>query len=229
MQEELQAIAASPVFSALDPGIQLTMVRGLTPEQWRKGSEIRIPGNAGRHFRLIVHGRVKVVASNPQSGRELSLRLLGLGDVLDCIEVLEQQQSSMLTWALDDVRTLLGYGALFREWVDRFPAFRAAVHHYIARQMGEVCALASDLALCDTRARLARLLLRHLDSPDEVTAIRINLIRGLSHEELASLIGSTRVVISRLLGELRRDEIVDIRKGSLRILDRSRLQQRAMA
>ena len=229
MEEELAAMELSPLFCTLDRADRLTIVRTLTAEYWHKGSEIRTPRMVSSHFRLIVRGRVKVVSSNAHTGREISLQLLGPGDVPECVDVLENQRSSLARWALDDVRTLLGYGALLEQWIDHSPAFRTAVHRYMGRQLREANALASDLALRDTRTRLAKLLLRHLAPANESKPLRMNLIRGLSHEELANLVGSTRVVVSRVLGELRRDGIADVRKGSLHILDFGRLEREALA
>ncbi len=114
-----------------------------------------------------------------------------------------------------------------QEWLERFPPFRLAIHRYVARQLRELTEQASDLALHDTMTRLARLLLRYIDTTKSDTARRINLIRDLPQEELASLIGSVRVVVSRLLAQLKREGVVDVHNGKFRVADLRRLLRRA--
>jgi CRP/FNR family transcriptional regulator, cyclic AMP receptor protein len=119
--------------------------------------------------------------------------------------------------------------ASFHEWLERYPLFRRAVYCYIAKQLGDLTELADGLALHDTMTRLAHLLLRHFDTAKDTGAHSVNLIRDLSHEELASLIGSVRVVVNRLLARLKKEAIVELHNGELGIVNLKRLLRHAEA
>jgi len=69
--------------------------------------------------------------------------------------------------------------------------------------------------------RLAHLLLRHFDVGEG------NLLRDLPQRELASLIGSVRIVVSRLLSQMRRQGIVQLRGGAVHSVDLKRLLAKA--
>ncbi len=222
-------LAASPLFAGLSRNTLKEMASALTLESWPKDFELQAPGSAAERFRILVRGRVKITRSNSQSGRELTLWLLGPGDGFDIVSLLDGQPHAVSARTLDEAQTLSGPIALFQGWIEQFPAFRLAVHRYVARQLRDLTDLAGDLALHDTMTRLAGLLLRHFDTAEKADAAKPNLIRDLPQEELATLIGSVRVVISRLLTELKREAIVELRNGALRVTDLKRLLRRAEA
>ncbi len=220
-------LAASPLFAGVNRTTLKEMAEALTLESWPKGFELQAPQSKSEQFRMVVRGRVKICRSNGHSGHELTLWLLGPGDGFDVVGLLDGQPNAISAWTLDEVETLSGPVSLFCEWIERFPAFRLAVHRYVARQLRELTQLSSDLALHDTMTRLARLLLRHCGTAQRGHASRLNLIRDLPQEELAALIGSVRVVVSRLLAELKRECVVELRNGNLSVMDLKRLLRRA--
>ncbi len=222
-------LAASPLFAGLNRSTLKEMAAALTLESWPKDCELQAPGSVAERFRILVRGRVKITRSNGQSGRELTLWLLGPGDGFDTVSLLDGQPHAVSARTLDEAQTLSGPITLFQGWIEQFPAFRVGVHRYVARQLCDLTDLAGDLALHDTMTRLAGLLLRHFDTAEKTDTARPNLIRDLPQEELATLIGSVRVVISRLLAQLKREAIVELHNGALRVTDLKRLLRRAEA
>ena len=227
--QALDVIRKNPLFAGLERSALNAVASAFASNRWRKHSEILTADETVARFMIITRGRVKIARSDPHSGRELTLWLLGPGDAFDVVSLLDGKPHAVSAWALDDVETLSAPMPLARQWIERFPAFRLEAHRYIARRMRELTELAGELALHDTLTRLAHLLLRHFNraSTKEPSASRLNLIRDLPHEELASLIGSVRVVVSRLLGQLKRERIIDTRRGTLRVLSLKRLLQQA--
>lgn len=224
----MEALAAGSLFSGLKYSALKEVAAALIVESWPKKCEIPTAGGTPNRFRMLVRGRVKITRGNPYSGRELTLWLLGPGDAFDVTSLLDGEPHAISAWALDDVVTLSGPIPLFREWLERYPTFRLAVDRYAARQLRELIDLASDRALHDTMTRLARLLLRHFDT-HRANPPRVNLIHDLPQEELASMIGSVRVVVSRLLAQMREEGVVTLRSGAVRVLDLRRLLRRAEA
>jgi CRP/FNR family cyclic AMP-dependent transcriptional regulator len=227
--QPIDTLKGSPLFAGLGPTALKEMADALVLERYPKNCEVLPPAETVNRFLVLVRGRVKITRSNQHDGRELTLWLLGPGDGFDLVSLLDGQPHVVSAWTLDEVETLSGPVSLFREWLERFPPFRLAVYRCLARQLRELTELAGDLALHDTMTRLTRLLLRHFDTAKSVNAGKLNLIRDLSHEELASLIGSVRVVVNRLLGQLKREAIVDMHSGALRVANLRRLLRRAEA
>ncbi len=158
----LQRIA---LFKGLDRGALKEIADSLVLETWNKNQEILASAESARRFMVIVAGRVKVTCSDGRNGREFTLSLLGPGDAFDIVCLFDGEPHAVSTRTLDRVQVLSAPCSLFREWIERYPALRAAMLRYAARQLRDLCDLAEGLALHDTMTRLAHLLLRHLD-PD---------------------------------------------------------------
>lgn len=225
----LNTLAKSPLFSGVDESDLEAIATAMVPEHWSKYTQILTPAQTAQRFVVIAAGRVKITCSNRHDGRELIVWLLGPGDAFDVVSLLDGEPHQVSAWALEDVRAFSAPVAVFRNWLERSPPFRLAAHRYIARKLRELTTLATDLALHSTMERLAHLLLRHFDTSAKrpATSSSVNLIRNLSHEELAYLIGSVRVVVSRLLGRLKREGIVDMQGGVVRAVNLKKLLRRA--
>jgi CRP-like cAMP-binding protein len=215
------------VFQGVSPSVLKKMAAGLTGESWPKGCQVSTPDGQPDRFRIIASGRVKITRSNGHSGRELTLWLLGPGDGFDIVSLLDGAPHAVGAWTLEEVQTLYAPLDVVRMWLERYPAFRLAVHRYVGQQLRRLADLASELALHDTMTRLAHLLLRHFETTPPHNGPRLELLQDLPQEELASLIGSVRVVVSRLLAQLRREAVVELRNGAVRIADLKRLLQLA--
>ena len=95
--------------------------------------------------------------------------------------------------------------------------FQRYILPYLDKQIRRIFNLAFDMALHDTGTRLMKLFLQHtvLDNPRH----RLKLINDLSNEELAGMIESVRVVVSRYMQKLKKEGIVIARRGRLEIKD----------
>jgi CRP/FNR family transcriptional regulator, cyclic AMP receptor protein len=221
--DSIELVEQSPLFSRLDRHDLEEIVDASIFERWSKDCEIQAVTDKGRFFRVILNGRVKITRSNLHNGRELSFWLLGPGDGFDILTLLDYEANAICARTLDEVSTLAVPLSAFQNFTERFPELRVAVHRYVARQLHELIELATDLALHDTMTRLTRFLLRHVDAPKQLAEPKVTLIRDLPQEEIAFLIGSVRIVVNRLLKELKKQAVIDTQPGRLRVLDVKRL------
>ena len=217
----LTALRRSPLFTGVDEPTLRRLLASLSEEVWEPRRQLMGPAGSLERFRLIVSGRVKIVRSNSLDGRELTLWLLGPGDGFDVVSLLDGRAHEVSAWSLTPVRTLAAPLAVWSGWLRWLRPLDLAAHRYCAGKLRELADLASDLALCDTPTRLAHLLLRHFGSGEG------NLLLDLPQRELAAMIGSVRVVVSRALAQLRAQGAVELHDGSLRAVDLERLLARA--
>ena len=170
------------------------------------------PKQASDRFYIIIKGRAKVSIYNPENGREHILFLIAPGDGFDLISLLDGDWHDAVATALDDMEVLYTTVQKAREWINQHPDFNRAFLPYLGQQMHGLANQVTDLALYDTEARLARLVLRHLVS-DKSTQ-ELELISDLSQETLASMIGSVRVVVTRHLQKWKQKNIISGKRGS---------------
>jgi CRP/FNR family cyclic AMP-dependent transcriptional regulator len=217
-------LGASPMFTGVDQGILRTMVDALIMERWPERSVVMAPHKTVTRFYVLLGGRVKITRQNMKNGREVTLFLLGPGDGFNIVSLMDDQPQDVCAQTLDAVEVLSGSIEQWKAWLEAYPVFRLAVRKYVYQRLRDLCELASDLALHDTMTRLAHLLLRYCS--DRLTCPDINLIGDLSHEELAHMIGTVRVVVNRLLAELKREGIIDTQGGKLHVMNMEKLLQK---
>jgi CRP/FNR family transcriptional regulator len=75
--------------------------------------------------------------------------------------------------------------------------------------------------------KLSRLLLDWAEERGESTDRGIKLKAALTQEEIAQFIGTSRETVTRLLGDLKRKEVIDKKGSNMVIRNRSALEERA--
>ncbi len=223
--KSLACLKVSPLFGQLGEDTLVDILECCRYETWKHRHLLPLE-EAWQRFHILLSGRVRLGRSNPESGRMITLFLHGPGDGFCLFSLLDGKPHDVMLETLDDIELLSVPMSEARRWVDEHPDFNRALLPYIGQQMSALANLAADLALHDTEARLARLILRHID---ETTPAHVEpkLINDLSHESLAEMIGSVRVVVNRQLQHWKHEGIVDAHRGYLMVEKLNELTQRA--
>ena len=79
----------SPLFADLDAPTVENMLLAFHRETWKKHAPAMSSAQTLEHFYLVIDGRLKISRINPDTGRELTIFLLGPGDVFDIICLLD--------------------------------------------------------------------------------------------------------------------------------------------
>lgn len=221
-QPILERLESVPVFQTVSAVELQTIAEQLQAQRWLRHQAVMPPNDTVNHYYIVLAGRVKISVQNPDSGRELIIQLLRTGDGHDVIPLLDGKPHYVQATTLDPVEAVSAPVSTWRQWLNDYPPLRRFLMNYAARRLRDISLLASDLALHDTSTRLAHLLLRHLDS-----AGNEYVLAGLTHEEIAQLIGTVRVVVNRLLNRFKREGLIHTTTGTLRITDIERLLEKA--
>ncbi len=213
--DSLRCLKRSRLFGQLDENTLLDILQRCRYETWKHRRLLPME-ETWQRFHILLSGRVRISRSNPESGRMITLFLHGPGDGFCLLSLLDGKPHDVMLETLDDVALLTMPMSEAREWIDEHPAFNRMLLPYIGQQMNSLANLSADLALHDTEARLARLILRHIDEarPEHIEP---KLINDLSHESLAEMIGSVRVVVNRQLQHWKREGIIDAHRGYLMV------------
>jgi CRP/FNR family transcriptional regulator len=104
--------------------------------------------------------------------------------------------------------------AAFRQLLDKSSALREEIFTSIDDAMGDLVRLVEDIAFGQLDHRLAQFLLSHARQQSRLE---------ITHQELATELGTAREVISRLLKEFERNGWVKLHRGSVEINERESL------
>lgn len=175
-----------------------------------------------KYFYFLVKGRIKISQLNFHTNKEQTLSILSRGDMYDVITLLDQKEHTYLATALEPTTLIQVPIEHIRTLLKNSPEFHSFFLPYLAKQLRDMESLVIDLSLYDVYERTIRLLVRHVDThPDNDT--HLNLIDDLSHEELASLLGTVRKVLNRNLQKLKQEGIIDTKRKQLSIKDMQKL------
>ncbi len=214
----LESLKRSPLFTKLRKKEFRSLLSSMKLERFSREDDHPLTRlDTMGHFYMIVSGRLKVYEQNPVVGKEITLFLLRQGDAFDVITLLDGQRHEVLYRCLDrEVECASVPMELARKWVREIPAINNAFFPYLGHLLRELEELATDLSLCDTGTRLAKLILKHADSSSEGG---LRLIHDLPHREIAGLIGTVRVVVNRQMQNLKRQGLLGMKRGKLIIKD----------
>ncbi len=218
------ALSTFPLFARVNESLLDDMLEHFHLEYWKKKRCVPME-QISDSFHIIISGRVRIERINEETGRTITLFLLAPGDVFDLLQLLTNRPCDGVLVAVDDLQLLTTSTRQARQWIGAHPEFNLGFLPYLGQQLRTLAHLSGDLALHDTETRLAHLIMRHLDHRKD-GRFHISLINDLSHEVLASMIGSVRAVVNRQLQHWRKRGLINLKRGRIEINHLENLLQR---
>jgi CRP-like cAMP-binding protein len=195
----------------------------LRPRPCQRGQEVVAFNTYGQTLYLIAEGRLKVALSDAQ-GREVILSILNEGEFFGELALLDQHPRSASVIALKNSKLY----ALEREDFLQYAASNPRILHNILQKLCErlrkADAIIGDLVLLDVYGRVARFL-RELAQKNGTQNEEGYLVipRIPSQQEMASMLGTSRETINRVLSDLERRGLLTRDGRQLLILSQASL------
>jgi len=145
---------------------------------------------------VLLSGRVKVYLSDAQ-GKEVTLNQLGPGEYFGEI-TLDGGPRSASVMAVEDCRCAVVKRAELTTFLEKNPELALHVVRKLARRVRDLTENVRSLALMDVYGRVARLLLELAEEKDG----RLVVSEPLTHKDIASRVGASREMISRIFSDL---------------------------
>ncbi|MCW8955707.1 MAG: Crp/Fnr family transcriptional regulator [Gammaproteobacteria bacterium] len=189
--------------------------------------EIRIPahttvfrqGESCDNYLLVLDGSIKVFTRS-ENGREVVLYrvLSGESCTLTTTCLLSQNTYPAEGYTETDIRALVIPIKSFQEGLHRSSDFRQLVFDAYGQRLSEIISLVEEISFGRIDVRLAKALLQHIVG---------DMTIHITHQSLATELGSVREVISRQLKEFERNQWLELHRGSIEILNSSALEKLA--
>ena len=174
-------------------------------------------------FYIFLGGKVKISQLNLHNNKEQTIYLMSRGDMYDTVTLLDGKVHEVLVEVLEEGSALKIPIGKAREWMYDYPAFGEILLKYVATQLRKVEELATDLTLFDTQERLIKLIVQSMENRSDETK---NILDGLSHTEIANLIGTVRHVVDRHIKKLKAEGILEDEKRKISLKSREKLLDR---
>lgn len=207
-------LRAAKLLSDLPASQIAALARAATVRRLSRRETLFMPGDRVPALSFIGSGTVRLARLSPE-GKEVTLALLGQGELVNPFALLSSDPVDDLAEALE-VSTVVGIPAEpLSRLVEVNPALALRLAHLLMSRLRDSERLVEDLACRPVPERLARLLItlgeRHgRPGPGgRVIALR------LTHEDMASAIGSSRETVTLFLNAFRRDGLIAVDRARL--------------
>jgi CRP/FNR family transcriptional regulator, cyclic AMP receptor protein len=188
------------------------------------GATLVVEGDPSTHVFILIEGQVKVMSST-SDGQQLTLALRGYGDVVGEIAGATTGRRNATIQAIDMVRSLIvGYDR-FGAFLDSSPNAAYAYRRTLTKLWNDADSVLRSRPVTTGAQRLAELLLKLADRHGIAEGGEIHVTISLSQEEWASLAGTSRATVTRILSNWRRRGIIRTGQRQITIIDRQALQQ----
>ena len=203
----LEVLKESNFFKDIDSNALENLLSAMTKSKWVKGTFIN--GNEiSSHLYFISSGRLKMYQINPRSGREHTIMILTKGDVFDIMCMMDSDAHNIYYEAIDDMEILFVPISDMHNWITQNPLMNRSIFAYLGKIVRELEEFASSICLNNTLVRLSNLLLKNINYKSN----ELETIDNLPNNEIASLIGTTRAVVSRHLQELKNSGAISLNR-----------------
>ena len=151
-------------------------------------------------------------------GRQIILALLGPGAVFGELSLLDGKPRSATVTVTEDAELVTVPRAAFLALLRREPKVAVALLGELAARLRRTDLQIANMALCNVTHRVTSTILQLVADHGVSTAEGLLLERRPTHEELASMAGTTRETVTRVLGRLERDGYLVSRGRRLLVL-----------
>jgi CRP-like cAMP-binding protein len=186
---------------------------GDTVLHYSRGELIFGEGEESDSIFYVLEGRLKL-SVHSQQGKEALLNILGPGDFIGVVSLKLSNRGASATALTDCKLVRLSVPAMRRLLRDDWQFCEAFMEGLLLRARRVHLYLADQL-LRTTEQRLARVLFRLADAEDG--QLPNAPISGVSHEMLASLVGTTRPRISHFMNKFRRAGLIEYSADRIRV------------
>jgi CRP/FNR family transcriptional regulator, cyclic AMP receptor protein len=189
-----------------------------------RNSVLFVEGQQSHGVHVLCSGRVKVSITSAE-GKTLILSIAQPGDLLGINATLTGKPYGATVETLEPCRIdFISHESLLK-LLDRDERACLGVAQILSRKLSSVVDQNRLLFLSQSASeKLARLLVRWCDDGGKPTAYGIRINLGLTHEELAQMICTSRETVTRLLADLKRKKVVSLSDNAIFIRNRKALE-----
>jgi CRP-like cAMP-binding protein len=183
-------------------------------------------GDPGDTLHLIDKGRVAIRITTPL-GDAATVGVLGRGDVVGEMAILEEGgRRGATVMALEATETLSIDRGQFLELRRRYPGVDLFIFDVLMANVRRVNVQLMEALFVPVDRRVVRRLLSLADiyaQRDQIDGVEVSL----TQDDLASLAGTSRATVNRVLRQAEEAGAVSLSRGRIRVTDRAMLAKRA--
>ncbi|MCB0730195.1 MAG: Crp/Fnr family transcriptional regulator [Ignavibacteriae bacterium] len=184
-----------------------------------KGQFIAMEGDTCNYLPIVKSGQVRVYKLS-QSGQEMTLYRIKEGEscILTISCLLTSRKFPAIAFTESESEVILIDSNTVKNWVSKFSIWREYILDYMSSIILQVLSLLENTTFNRTELRVIDFLIANAEENGNCLKI--------THQHIASEIGTSREVVSRILKELETQKIIILSRGSIKIQNLNALKNR---
>lgn len=189
-----------------------------TERRTPRGTLIFSKGDPGGFMMAVLTGHVRV-GSMSLEGREVTLNVIGPGEIVGEISLLDGKPRSADAVAAEDTTMMVIQRADFLPFLVRHEGLVERMLIVLCDRLRKTSIALEEIALFDLPARLARLLVKLAGDYGTPAGTGIRISLKLSQRDLSALVASSRESVNKQLRIWRETGLVDMAAGHIVLAD----------
>ncbi len=217
-----EVLLGSPFFAQLRPAEMDELLANALERRLTRGMLIFAKGDPGSFMLAVMSGLIRVGATSAD-GREITLNVIGPGEIVGEIALLDGRPRSADAVAVEDTVVMVIERRFFLPFLTRHEGLVERILGVLCDRLRRTSAALEELALLDLPGRMARMLLKlaaDYGTPFE-TGVRIEI--RLSQRDMSNLVAATRESVNKQFKVWRDAEIIGTDGGHIVIRDMAAL------
>jgi CRP-like cAMP-binding protein len=222
--DNLELLRQVPLFARLALAELRVLDASLSSRSFARGAMIFHQGSEGDVLYMIVRGQVRIF-TNSLLGQELSMKVFRSGEFFGELALLDGHPRSASAQAMVATETLTLHRDAFRRAISAAPEIAVSVLEELSARLRRTNIYVEHLTSQSAPQRVVRTLLDLADQHGvgEQGATRIDL--HLTQDDLASLAGTTRETVNRVLSGLRDQGLIHVERARVSVLNLPQLER----
>ena len=186
----------------------------LLTKSYRKNTVVIEKGDDSSLFYIILEGKIKAYVSDEHTDKEIILNIQGPGEHFGELALLNDTPRTCSVMTLEDSKFLVMTKRSFKKFLSEFPDSSFNLIRALVNQIAALTDEIGSLALNDVYGRVREVL--NNESYEQSDGKRV--FEGMTQKDIASRVGCSREMVSRILKDLKIGGYVSMNKRQIEIL-----------
>lgn len=202
--------------SQLDERKLEKLIENIHVRSFEGGTIILQEGNACENMVFILKGSIRVYKLSPE-GREITLYHIGKGETCIILNscIIENSNYPAIAEVEEDAQLAIISSIYFNELIFSAPSYQKYIFHIVSKRLTEVLTIVDEVVFKHMDTRIAAFLY-------EKTLKDGNKLE-ITHEKISLEIGSAREVVSRILKDFEKQNILTLSRGIINITNMKKI------
>ena len=206
--EKIELLQSVSIFWDLNENDLGHIADKMVAKHFENGNYIFLEDSDGEQCFFVLEGSVKVTRLS-KDGREVILAMLNEGDFFGEMSLLDGESRSANVIALEKTKVLTLDRNDFIAVVNDYPQIAVQLLKELARRLRKSDRQIASLSLSDAEKRIALCIIRFADEQGVIQNGKVSIPKTPIQQDIANMAGTSRETVSRALGLLEREDLIE--------------------